>query len=287
MRVNRKAYQFRIFLVVACYLILSFGEDSFSQENRAKVALEDIERIILELRYIETPTGLASSNYRLTRDYKLSLGPEDYNKFYNHVDGLAKEVHFPRDSIVTGLFGLAPIWFDEGEKFMLWSSDGKMLFTLLRDLRGWESVLNIFAVWSFEADTLTLKCLSDSTLVSGLGYAWLKNICIIDSTAYVIIGETSGGDEGVYNRSVWFGYWQIPCDFRIFHRARCRSSLCEREQELEYRIDESSLTAEIIKRERMVLDCDEDFFRNTKFADWYLIEVDTLDFIKMTSDFRN
>lgn len=275
-----------IFPVFLASVLLLINRDIEAQVNQEKIPLDNLEQIILELKYIETPTGLASSVYRLTPEYNLSIGPGDFNRFYNHVDGLAEELYFPRDSVVTGLFGLAPLTREEKDKFMLWSPDSLMLFTLLRDLRGWELVLNIFALWRFDSDSLRLECLCDSTLVSGLGYASLKNIYRIDSTAYIITGETSGGDEGVFNGSVWFGYWQIPCEYRIFYRSRYRTSLCEKEQKLDYRIDESSLTAVIIKQERKVLDCDEDLFRNTEFTDWFIVEVDSLDLYKMISEIK-
>jgi hypothetical protein len=116
-------------------------------------------------------------------------------------------------------------------------------------------------------------------MVTGIGYAMVNDLYQIDSASFVVVGETIGGDDGDYWGSVWLGLWQLPCDFRILHESEFRSSYCEKEQKLEYHIDEDRMTAEIIKRERLVLNCDD--YNNIDYADWRLIETDSLDLINI------
>lgn len=113
---------------------------------------------------------------------------------------------------------------------------------------GFENSRNIFTVWKKKEDKYYLLTILDNWLNVSIGVQRVDEIITIDRSRKLIIGRSSGGDQGDTWKSIWLGIWEFSRKFKIVYNLKTFTSGSDtifKITDYRYKINKQDLVVEI------------------------------------------
>lgn len=113
---------------------------------------------------------------------------------------------------------------------------------------GFENARNIFTVWKKKDDKYYLLTILDNWLNVSIGVQKVDEVVTIDRGRKLIIGRSSGGDQGDTWKSIWLGVWAFPRKFKIVYNLKTYTSGSDtnfKVTDYSYKINKRDLVVEI------------------------------------------
>jgi len=113
---------------------------------------------------------------------------------------------------------------------------------------GFENSRNIFTVWKKKDDKYYLLTILDNWLNVSIGLQMVDEIITIDRKRKLIVGSSSGGDQGDTWKSIWLGIWEFPRKFKVVYKLETFTSGSDtifKIADYSYKINKQDLVVEI------------------------------------------
>jgi len=115
------------------------------------------------------------------------------------------------------------------QPFQIISNDGQICYfhdslIMVMSDGGFENSRNIFTVWKKKDDKYYLLTILDNWLHVSIGIQMVDEIITIDRKRKLIVGSSSGGDQGETWKSKWLGIWEFPRKFKIIYNLKTFTS---------------------------------------------------------------
>ncbi|OGC91694.1 MAG: hypothetical protein A2W25_06835 [candidate division Zixibacteria bacterium RBG_16_53_22] len=248
--------------ILALALAVLWGPPA--QTRDFKIHVDDLPRLIFDPGHIE-------------RDSMFILGPADQSQFYDYLNRNSARGRSGFSLIRPHIIG--PGYRGYTEKYWYISPEDSIAISLMRDYEGFERIGNIFVVWEQRGDSLSLKCVLDSTITTAMGILHLAEVSRIRDKAYLIICLTHGGDEGAFWGSLFLYNWNGSCFLKTIHEMDYSTQPCLWREEIAYDFDRDSLIVHIIKKHDRVIECeDED---NPAYVDSAIVTTERVDLLRL------
>ena len=89
---------------------------------------------------------------------------------------------------------------------------------------GFESIKYVLTVWQKKGNKYYLLSILDKWLNVNIGRVWVDTVINLDAETNILLGSSSGGDQGDNWGSLWVGLWEKPAKFKIIYNLEWFSS---------------------------------------------------------------
>lgn len=175
------------------------------------------------------------------------MSRDDLQKFIADLAIMGGKIHAPHPFLIS--------WGDSPNDIAV---SGKTAFIMINST-GDETVEFVVSVWEVHKNgRLQLQTVLDRSLSESYGEIWIREIHTLDKDNTLLIGESMGADGHDAWGSWWIGLWRKPRLFRLLHRERYDITQDDNvdnqwlEVHFEHSLDLDGMTADLIKRKKMV-----------------------------------
>jgi len=234
---------------------------------RMEIPVQDIGKLVAKVTYVHylsSPREPINAVLSKVFDSYWILDSDDSNRLVNFAADKVRSLGYTADSHTIKYFVVQEIYPIKGMDELL---------VLMRGT-GFEFIPYVIAIFDVKEEVATLKYLLDKLYGASIGRLGIDKVVKYDEKSFVIQTNSYGGDAGEGWGAVSLSYWQRPYHVEEIFTKSFSSRSGENERQIALNLEEESLVAMVVVKERKVAGQKAGEYQ---YTEWVLHASDTVD----------